>query len=218
MRGRVLAAAIVGSLLVGAQALPSAAAGRSKGHQFRVLSVVASVPPLASVSRASISGALGHAVKSCDLASVTAATATGAAIPTTASGGKPSECAVLPLRNSEARLLLAPLGATSALGTPAGLSGRDVQSAGSSFSQGVGNTVDLKLTATGVAKLNALAAASFGRPNPRDEAAIVVDGVVYAAPAFQSPSFSGSPQITGDLTAGQARSLAAIINASRRAG
>ena len=218
MRGRVLVAAIVGSLLLGAQALPSAAAGRAKGHQFRVLSVVASVPPLASVSRASISGALGHAVKSCDLASVAAGIASGAAIPTTASGGKPSECAVFPLRNSEARLLLAPLVPTSVLGSPAGLSGRDVQSVGSSFSQGVGNTVDLTLTATGLAKFNALAASSFGRPTPRDEVAIVVDGVVYAAPAFQSPSFSGSPQITGDFTAGQARSLAVAINASRRAG
>ena len=194
MRGRVLVAAIVGPLLLGAQALPSAAAGRAKGHQFRVLSVVASVPPLASVSRASISGALGHAVKSCDLASVAAGIASGAAIPTTASRGKPSECAVFPLRNSEARLLLAPLGATSVLGTPAGLSGRDVQSAGSSFSQGVGNTVDLTLTATGVAKFNALAASSLGRPNPRDEIAIVVDGVVYTAPAFQSPSLVDPPR------------------------
>ena len=218
MRGRVLAAAIVGSLFLGAQALPSAAASRSKGHHFRVLAVVASVPPLASVSRASISGSLAHAVKSCDLASVTAGIASGAAIPTTASGVKPTECAVLLLRNSEARLFLAPLGANSVLGTPAGLSGRDLQSAGSSFGQGVGNTVDLTLTATGLAKFNALAASSFGRPTPRDEVAIVVDGVVYAAPAFQSPSFSGSPQITGDFTAGQARSLAAIINASRRAG
>ena len=163
--------------------MPSAAAGQSKGHQFRVLSVVASVPPLAAVSRASISGALGHVVKSCDLASVTAAIASGAAIPTTTRGGKPSECVVLPLRNSEARLLLAPLVPTSVLGSPAGLSGRDVQSAGSSFSQDVGNTVDLTLTATGLAKFNALAASSFGRPTPRDEVAIFVDGVVYAAPA-----------------------------------
>jgi len=158
-------------------------------------------------------------VKSCALAQVTAAVASGAAIPTTAAAGaKPNDCLVLPVRNGETRLLLAPLAMDIALGTPAGLSGRDVLSAQSSFSEGTGNAIDLTLTTTGAAKFNALAAAQFGRPSPRNEVAVVIDGLVYAAPAFQSPSFSGPLQVTGAFTSGQAKSLATGINASRVGG
>ena len=220
MRGRVVAAVVAGSLLFGLQSLPSSAASRSAGHRFRFLAVLATIPALSSVNRTSGSrGALAQAVKSCAVAQVTAAVASGAAIPTTAAtGAKPNDCLVLPVRNSETRLLLAPLTADTALGTPAGLSGRDVLRAQSAFSEGTGNTIDFTLTKTGAAKFEALAAAQFGRPAPRNEVAVVIDGLVYAAPAFQSPSFSGDPQLTGDFTPGQAKSLAASINASRLAG
>jgi hypothetical protein len=115
-------------------------------------------------------------VKSCALAQVTAAVASGAAVPTTAStGAKPSDCVVLPVRNGETRLLLAPLAVDIALGIPAGLSGRDVLSAQSSFSEGTGNAIDLTLTRTGAAKFNALAAAQFGRPSraPRSPSSLM---------------------------------------------
>jgi hypothetical protein len=220
MRGRVVASVVAGSLLFGFQSLPSSAASRSAQHRFRFLAVLTTIPPLSSVNRSSGSGgALAQAVKSCALAQVTAAVASGAAVPTTAStGAKPSDCLVLPVRNGETRLLLAPLAVDIALGIPAGLSGRDVLSAQSSFSEGTGNAIDLTLTRTGAAKFNALAAAQFGRPSPRNEVAVVIDGLVYAAPAFRSPSFSGHPQLTGDFTPGQAKSLAAWINASRIGG
>ena len=68
------------------------------------------------------------------------------------------------------------------------------------------------------AKFNAMAAALFGRPAPRNEVAVVVDGVVYSAPAFQAMSFSGAVQLTGNFTTRQATSLASTINASRRNG
>jgi preprotein translocase subunit SecD len=220
MRGRVVAAFVAGSLVFGFMSGPSSAARPSARHRFRFLAVLAIIPPLSSVNRASGSGAaVTQAVKSCGLAQVTAAAANGVAIPTTAAAGAAStNCQVLPIRNGETRLLLAPLTADVALGTPAGLSGRDVRTARASVDAGIGNTIDLTLTQTGAAKFNALAATQFGRPSPRDEVAAVVDGLVYAAPAFQSPSFSGFPQITGDFTPGEAKSLAIWINASRAGG
>jgi hypothetical protein len=108
MRGRVVAAVVAGSLLFGLQSLPSSAASRSARHRFRFLAVLATIPALSSVNRSSGSGgALAQAVKSCAVARVTAAVASGAAIPTTAAAGvKPNDCLVLPARNSETRLLL----------------------------------------------------------------------------------------------------------------
>jgi preprotein translocase subunit SecD len=158
-------------------------------------------------------------VKSCALAQVTAAVESGAAIPTTAAAGaKPSDCLVLPVRNGETRLFLAPLAADIALSTAAGLSGRGILSAQVSFSAGIGNAIDLTLTKAGAAKFNALAVAQFGRPSPRNEVAAVIDGLVYATPTVQSPSFSGPLQVTGAFTSGQAKSLATWINASRVGG
>jgi preprotein translocase subunit SecD len=217
MRARLLTAAVAGSVLIGLFAVPGAATGRS--HQFRMVAVLANLPPLASVTRVpTATSGLRQAVTSCDVAQLTAAIASGAAIPT--SGGPPvdTECSVLPLRDSEARLLVAPVAPNPAVGAPAGLSGRDVRAATAMFSPGIGNAVALTLTATGATKLNALAASLFGRPSPRGEVAFVVDGLVYAAPAFQTSSFTGPIQITGNFTARQARSLVASITAARRHG
>lgn len=217
MRARLLTAAVAGSLLIGVLAVPGAATRRS--HQFRMVAVLANVPPLASVTRApGATGGLRQAVTSCDVPRLTAAVANAEPIPTSRSAGGDTECFVLPRRESEARLLVAPLAPNPAAGTPAGLSSRDVRAATAMFSPGIGNAVALTLTPTGATKLNALAAALFGRPSPREEVAFVVDGLVYAAPAFQTSSFTGPIQITGNFTARQARSLAASITAARGHG
>jgi preprotein translocase subunit SecD len=223
MRGRALAAATVVafSFVGGFQPLSSAAASRPARHSFRLLPVLATVPLLPKANGASASdSALTQAVKACDLARVTAAVASGAAIPTTVIREVgPSQCMVLPERDGQlSRLLLAPLAADAALGTPAGLSGRDVRAARSVFQNGAGNAVDFTLTTAGAAKFNALAAVSFARSRPRNEVAVVIDALVYAAAVFQTASFHGPIQFTGNFTAGQARSLAASINASRRSG
>jgi preprotein translocase subunit SecD len=200
--------------------LPTAAASQTAPHRFRLLTVLATVPPLSSVTRSTPSTkALTEAVKSCDVAQVNAAVAGGAAVSTTATGAKtPTECSVLPVRNDERRLLVGPLAQNAVLGAPAGLSGRDIQSARPTGDSGNGNGVALTLTAAGSAKFNAMAATLFGRSAPRNEVAAVVDGVVYLAPAFQTTSFTGAVQLTGNFTARQATSLASTINASRRTG
>ena len=218
MRARALTAVIAGTLLIGVPSVPSAAPGRS-GHHFRVVAVLATLPALASVTRPpNPTNALRQAVKACDQARLSTAVANGETIPTSAGAGSQSDCSVLPLRNSEARLLLAPLAANPALGTPAGLSGRDLRVATARSLPGSRNTVELTLTPAGATKLDGLAASVFGRPSLAGEAAFVVDGLVDATAVVQAPSSTTPVVITGDFTASQARSLAAIINAARHSG
>jgi preprotein translocase subunit SecD len=119
---------------------------------------------------------------------------------------------VLPIRSSKDRLLLAPVNTKASLGVPPGLSGGDVSGATSTFASGQGYAVEMTLKGAGLAKFNALAAASFQQQAPRNEVAIVLDGVVQSNPAFQTGSFSGPVQITGNFTQGQASDLATIIN------
>lgn len=126
-----------------------------------------------------------------------------------------SDCQVLPVRNLTVQLLLAPLTGSTTLGTPAGISARDVRSAKSRFERGHGYTVDLTMTPSGLARLNAMAQAGFDRAAPRNEAAIVIDGLIYAAPAFQTGSFAGPLQITADFNAQQAARVATDINLAR---
>jgi preprotein translocase subunit SecD len=70
----------------------------------------------------------------------------------------------------------------------------------------------MTLKSSGLRKFNALAAASFPQSSPRNEVAIVLDGLVYSNPAFQSSSFNGAVQITGNFTPGEASDLATVIN------
>ncbi len=79
------------------------------------------------------------------------------------------------------------------------------------YSQGQGWAVDLTLNSVGSQKFNALAAASFGKPPPTDEVAIVLDGVVQSAPAFQTSSFQGNVQISGSFSQGDAEDLATVL-------
>jgi preprotein translocase subunit SecD len=73
----------------------------------------------------------------------------------------------------------------------------------------------MNLKSAGLTKFNKLAAVSFGQSAPRNEVAIVLDGVVQSAPAFQTSSFNGAVQITGGskgFTPGEASDLATVIN------
>ena len=49
---------------------------------------------------------------------------------------------------------------------------------------------------------------------PRDSVALVVDGVVESAPAFQSPTFEGDISISGDFTKAEAKAAARAIRSS----
>jgi preprotein translocase subunit SecD len=143
------------------------------------------------------------ALASCDATQVGTLLADGATIPTTKSSEDQRDaCVVLPERDTKSRLYL----------DKTALTGRAVDSAKASFSQGVGWAVDIDFTDSGSSKWDALGAASFHKP-----VAIVLDGLVQSAPVIQPDnttfqSFGGRAQITGDFTQGEADDLATIIN------
>lgn len=129
-------------------------------------------------------------------------------VPTTSrADDRRGDCVVLPLRATDGdkapgRLYLG----------PTELTGKDVDKARREFRQGEGYTVTMTLTGDGLDTFNALAARSFPQPPPRNEVAIVLDGVVQSNPAFRSPSFDGPVQISGNFSATEASDLAKLIN------
>ncbi|MFN8026344.1 MAG: protein translocase subunit SecD [Acidimicrobiia bacterium] len=126
-----------------------------------------------------------------------------AKIPTTKPADDAADkCIVAKSRDGKSRYLLGP----TALAGKGGVSG-----AKSQFAQGTGYVVLMDLTDSGAQKFNALAAKSFGQPSPTNEVAIVLDGVVQSAPAFQASSFSGPVQISGNFTQSEATDLAKLI-------
>ena len=195
--------------------------------QLRFRPVLANIPPLPATPKtgpttttlpAATAKAVSAAIASCDTSQISPLLQNGTVLPTTPlenDNGK--NCVILPMRNSKQRLLLAPVTAKPNLGVPAGLTGSDVSSASSTFQSGQGYAVNVTLKSEGLAKFNTLAAASYNasRPGsnaPRDEVAIVLDGLVYSNPAFQTSTFNGPVQITGSFSQSQASDLATVIN------
>jgi preprotein translocase subunit SecD len=191
--------------------------------QLRFRPVLANVPATSAVSGATKTTtpttspaskrALLAAIASCNATQISALVSSGAVVPSTpVENDNKGACVVLPIRNSKQRLLLGPVTPSSAVGLPGGLAGSDVDSASSSFAQGQGYAVNMTLKSGGLTKFNQLASVSFGQTAPRNEVAIVLDGLIYSAPAFQAKSFSGAVQITGSFTPGEASDLATVIN------
>jgi preprotein translocase subunit SecD len=79
---------------------------------------------------------------------------------------------------------------------------------------GWGVTVSLRGGATGEDLWNVLAAECFNATAscPTRQLAIELDGEVISAPTVQTPSFSGSVQITGAFSESEARNLARVLN------
>ncbi len=95
---------------------------------------------------------------------------------------------------------------------PTAFTGKGVSTAKASFdSGGSGWVVLLTLTGDGLAKFNQLAASSFQQPAPKNAVAMVLDGVVQSAPAFQADSFTGDVQISGDFSQTEAEDLATVL-------
>lgn len=189
--------------------------------QLRFRPVLAQVPALPATPKGSTTtttnpattAAAAAAIASCDANAVSTLLSSGGSIPSTPlEKDSGTACVVLPVRNSKSRLLLGPVSPTPTLGLPSGLSGSDVDSAKSTFAQGQGYAVEMTLKSAGLTKFNALAATSFNKQSPQNEVAIVLDGLVYSNPAFQTSSFSGPVQITGNFSPGQASDLATVIN------
>ncbi|MCU1396287.1 MAG: secD [Ilumatobacteraceae bacterium] len=81
---------------------------------------------------------------------------------------------------------------------------------------GWGVTVTLKTGSSGEGVWNALAAECYAGqasgPCPSHQLAIVLDGQIQSAPTVNAPSFTGSVQITGKFTQGEASQLAQVLN------
>jgi hypothetical protein len=188
-----------------------AKSGPRRTHQLLFLPVLAELPPLSTPGPYLEAGS---AVANCDPVRLLGLIRMEAPIPTTGGRLPPTICAVLHQRSLSSRLLVAPLAGSQQFGTPAGLSGSDVRAVKATFAQGQGYAVELTLTSSGLSRFNELAAALFRQNAPRNEVAMVVDGIVYSSPAFQASSFSGTVQITGNFTPKQAAQLAAAVRTS----
>jgi len=193
----LLAVAVVGGT-------PTAApAGAAPAHTLELRPVLAEVPgPL--VSRAPTAGEAA-AIASCDPTRVQALTP----VPVTSRASiTAAACAVLPFAPRQGRGAL--------YVGPSRLTARDVKSARAAFAQGQGNTVIFDLTRKGLTKFNRLARDSYAQAAPRNEVAITVDGAVVSNPVFESASFEGPVQISGNFSKKDAKAVAGKINQARR--
>jgi preprotein translocase subunit SecD len=140
------------------------------------------------------------AVASCDVNQL----ATLTEIPTTNLADDDRDtCVVLPVKDGGgSRLYLG----------PTALTGQGVAGAKREFQQGQGYAVSVEFNDEGAQAFDQLAATSFPLPSPQNQVAIVLDGVVQSAPAFQQASFSGDVQITGNFTGDEADDLATIVD------
>jgi preprotein translocase subunit SecD len=95
---------------------------------------------------------------------------------------------------------------------PAALTGKGVSGAKAQFlTGGQGWTVDLSLKSDGQTAFNKLAAESYPKQPPQNAVAIVLDGIVQSAPAFQTSSFNGDVQISGSFSESDAKDLATVL-------
>ena len=96
---------------------------------------------------------------------------------------------------------------------PAALTGKDVSGAKAVYNPGSGQgwTVDLSLKSSGQALFNQLAKTSFPKQQPQNSVAIVLDGVVQSAPAFQTSNFDGDVSISGNFSESDAKDLATVL-------
>jgi len=95
---------------------------------------------------------------------------------------------------------------------PTALTGKLVTSADARFnSGGNGWVVVLNFNGVGQKKFNDLAASSYSKTPPQNAVAIVLDGVVQSAPAFQTPNFDGSVEVSGNFSQGDAEDLATVL-------
>jgi preprotein translocase subunit SecD len=95
---------------------------------------------------------------------------------------------------------------------PVTLTERDVAGAHARKVPAVGWVVDLELNRHGSRALNDLAAELYPKQPPQNAVAIVVDGKVQSAPAFQETRFlGGQVEMAGGYTARQAKRLAASL-------
>jgi preprotein translocase subunit SecD len=174
--------------------------GRTAELRFRP--VLAELPPQTpQQAQAPVDDATKAAIASCDAGAIQGLQS----VPNTNSAEDAADaCVVFPSRKQEQAQPRYLLG-------PAALTGRETSGAKSEFLQGQGYGVTLSLKDSGQDKFNQLAQQSFQNQPPQNSVAIVLDGVVQSAPAFQEPNFPGDVQITGSFSQAEADDLASVL-------
>jgi preprotein translocase subunit SecD len=96
---------------------------------------------------------------------------------------------------------------------PAEVLGRQVTKASSVIStqNAAGWYVILDFNGEGTSKFGAMTTRLTSLPSPQNQAAIVLDGLVYSAPRINEPINTGTAQITGNFTQEDAQDLANVL-------
>lgn len=96
---------------------------------------------------------------------------------------------------------------------PAFILGTNITSAQAQLpQQGAGGwTVNLNFDSEGAAKLAEISGKLVNQSPPKNQFAIVLDGVVVSAPAFESSILGGQAQITGNFSSEEAQDLANVL-------
>jgi preprotein translocase subunit SecD len=96
---------------------------------------------------------------------------------------------------------------------PAEVLGRQVTKASSVIStqNASGWYVTLDFNGEGTSKFGAMTTRLTSLPSPQNQAAIVLDGLVYSAPRINEPINTGTAQITGSFTQVEAQDLANVL-------
>ena len=118
--------------------------------------------------------------------------------------------------NDEANSLLVTcdrLGSVRYVLAPAEVVGRDVKGATAAIDQqgASGWFVSLDFTGDGTKKFGALTQKVVNLPEPQNQVAIVLDGVVVSAPRINEAILGGSAQITGSFSQLEAQDLANVL-------
>jgi preprotein translocase subunit SecD len=138
--------------------------------------------------------------------SSTTTTTTGEQKTTTPAEDKKSATVILPSRKENDQPAI-----RYQLG-PASFTGKGVSGAKAQFQGGAeGWVVVLSLKDAGEKAFNAMAGEAYPKSPPQNAVAIVLDGVVQSAPAFNEPSFSGDIQISGNFSETEAKDLATVL-------
>ena len=199
------------------------------GLRFTSAATSTSVAPTTTVATATTASADAAPATTADVSSTTLAAAGGEAPSTTAgllgsapsttvAGGPTTTIAQPDISLSNEPNKIALLQGRDGLVYYAGPAGATGQVFKNDASAQINNgswvvVVGLKGGSEGEGKWNALANECFTKAStcPTGQIAIVLDGTVISAPVVQTNNFSGSVQISGDFTEGEARDLAKIL-------
>jgi preprotein translocase subunit SecD len=183
-----------------------------KTAQLRFRPVLAQVAPetakttTTTKAKTSSTTAAAGATSSSTAATTTTTAPPGEVKTTTAAEDKASATVILPGRDTgDGPPIRYQLG-------PAALTGKGVGGAKAVFLPGQGWVVNLSLKDDGAAAFNKLAQESYPKQPPQNAVAIVLDGVVQSAPAFNEPNFEGgNVQISGSFGERDAKDLATVL-------